>query len=693
MNKIITSLVLLCGILVVSIAFGQNHTINQYSEKYSEEVGSYIWATGTAQGHYYYDKDDNKVLHGNLTINVNDKLLSKSTSWIPEWKGEWICKITANAKYIDGKLDGPLTKLINFSGGYKTGSLNLKANYKNGLPDGIWTCSDNLDRDDNEQITLTWKEGKVIAYKCSNGSITINNDTLISGTIKGYSYKNNICVNKFLRKNNEVSEIEPDAKALVEAYIEGKISKDSLLNNGYVLRELRLGWGEEIYSSIFCLKRAWIEYFDKNFKYPQEPNIMILAKATIISFEDLVNYFENNKKLNTPYEWYIKNMEYGNCRVSNSAKIKFIEYYNKREVELHKEANENIAQSVTSTLTKVLNEVITWPTKNERELEKYYSYSGKGDRNKLFNNDITCTYNVLKDWLPLYSYKIDSVYADCNVDTCMAVCTINVKGNETNSYKTYRTNVCFIRYNSHDYLFNKDKSFKLKEKIYNDWDSIIALKDNIRNNKTNINKCENTYKDVWEEYNTHKTINSAVWATIKEEEVKQYLALYNSIIDTQMNYILFISSRKAIDSISPKILSSATDYKDIQKAYSSYYKACDFKISDIKKDCQRMKQILDIQDSCLSFIELRKNIDSNNQKLATFSKTAKNIYGVYSSYFKGVDLTWTADNTCTTKLRNVIDVQNQFLKVMTSPNISELDAQVKKMKDKNWEVVLKQINK
>lgn len=359
--------------------------------------------------------------------------------------------------------------------------------------------------------------------------------------------------------------------------------------------------------------------------------------------------------------------------------------------QVSKEYEQEVIEKSIQTIKNALDEIIKWPSKDKSSIEAFYR-NGKGKENNLFEGSCNYTYSLLKDWLPIHSYTIDSVMANYEERNCLLLCYINV-GKPNDSYETFKTSI-FININTEYriyYKIDESKSFKLKEKIYNDWDSINALQDNIRNNNTKINKYEKTYKDVWDEYNTHKTINSAVWATIKEDEVKQYLALYNSIIDTQMNYILFISSRKAIDSISPKILASATDYKDIQKAYGSYYKACNFKISNIKQDCQRMNQILDIQDSCLSFIELRKNIDSNNQKLATYSKTAKNIYGTYTSYFKGADLAWTADNTCTAKLRNVIDVQNQFLKVMSSPNISDIDKQIKKMKDKSFENIKKQI--
>ncbi len=356
--------------------------------------------------------------------------------------------------------------------------------------------------------------------------------------------------------------------------------------------------------------------------------------------------------------------------------------------QISKEYNEKISKRAIAIITNALDEVIAWPSTNESNVKAYYNGESKGNKSNLLKQDISYTYNIFKDWLPMYSYNIDSVYTDSNVVTCLTMFTINVKGKEPNSYETYKTQASMMYFR--DWVLNEEKSFKRKERIYNDWDSIISLKSTIKNNRTKIEECKNTYNDVWEEYNTHKAFKE-VDTQLKDEDLKRYMPIYNNIIDTQMNYILFISSRKAIDSNTTKILTKATDYKDAQNAYNSYYQNCDFKITEISKDCQRMKQILATQDSCLSFIELRKNITNNDLKLVSFKKVAKNIYGVYASYFKEADLTWTDDNKGNDKLRNVIDVQNQFLKVMSSPNISDIDKQIKKMKDKSFENIKKQI--
>ncbi|MBO4873940.1 MAG: hypothetical protein J5542_01325 [Bacteroidales bacterium] len=754
MNRIITSLALFCGILVGSTAVGQTTKTSTQNVKETVYVDGYGYDLNCKETYtYYIDSNGNYLRHGTYSCSGSQTFkedwqrtgnLSISYSYKATYKdGKLNGSVTSTTT-----VKGSMYKRYVGTANYNTSETSTK-NYKDGKLNGAYKYTYTSDGKTEKNASVNYVDDKMAAGDFL--FIDKDNELNMKGKIDEdgyYSYisiDNNRWEYKFIHgyiqskivRDRNMQTIEnktyniPDMvtstpseelniRLLENGYMsdyESILSSDyeanqlnnrivRLLPSGMTIKDLPTKYYNilkpvnvrsmsneefEILSQRIkeILKKAWDDKHDKTYKEIAnkgtndiDPVYLLLQNmlAYILRTEGIQISFQGK-----PECFIIKIYDKDDIiLISKDKEKRILEIVD----QVSKEYKQKAIEKCVQTIKNALDEIIEWPSKDKSRIEAFYK--GKGDNN-LFNRSYDYTYDILKDWLPMHSYKIDSVYTGFNGDTCFTMCTINVKGKETNSYETYKTQALMVH--NREWSLIGDESFKLKERIYNDWDSIITLRTNIRKNKMNIDKCESTYKDVWDEYNTHKTLKGAASVTIKEEELKQYFALYNNIIDTQMNYILFISSRKAIDSVSPKILASATDYKDIQKAYSSYYKACDFKIYDIKKDCQRMKQILDIQDSCLSFIELRKNIVSNNQKLATFSKIAKNIYDTYSSYFKGVDLTWTADNTCTAKLRNVISVQNQFLKVMTSPNISELDAQVKKMKDKSWESVLKQINK
>ena len=105
----------------------------------------------------------------------------------------------------------------------------------------------------------------------------------------------------------------------------------------------------------------------------------------------------------------------------------------------------------------------------------------------------------------------------------------------------------------------------------------------------------------------------------------------------------------------------------------------------------RLESYRFIQDSCLTFIDLRKTITQNNAKIAEYSKTAPTIVKAYNSFMKGVDLSWNTEPSRNNTLREIINTQNDLLKALSQPNIGEVDKSVKKLKDKSWENVKKSI--
>ena len=112
--------------------------------------------------------------------------------------------------------------------------------------------------------------------------------------------------------------------------------------------------------------------------------------------------------------------------------------------------------------------------------------------------------------------------------------------------------------------------------------------------------------------------------------------------------------------------------------------------SDSTESYQRLNSLMALQDSCLTFLDLRKNITANNNELLG-KKACKNILKVYASYMKTADLSWTSDPNCCDKLRKVIITQKKLLAAANSSNAAQLDQKIKKLKDKSMDNVVKEL--
>ena len=60
----------------------------------------------------------------------------------------------------------------------------------------------------------------------------------------------------------------------------------------------------------------------------------------------------------------------------------------------------------------------------------------------------------------------------------------------------------------------------------------------------------------------------------------------------------------------------------------------------------------------------------------------------YQSYLKTLNLTWTTDASIQTLL-DVQQVQKNFIQAMNSDNVTEINTQIKKNKDKSIEAVIR----
>jgi hypothetical protein len=243
------------------------------------------------------------------------------------------------------------------------------------------------------------------------------------------------------------------------------------------------------------------------------------------------------------------------------------------------------------------------------------------------------------------------------------------------------------RINDTSKLKRKYVSVSSTQSVYLDLINIINIRD--KNRSIILNYPDKACMDVVNWYKkSEKNFDQSITGTISDITQKT-----KALIDFQNTTLKFINLRKQISKQNELIIANTGEFaKDVNKAYQSYAKNYDVSITaDTVESFNRLLQLSTIQDTCLAFIAYRKLIADNDAIITEKNKTLKNIAKVYSTYMKSADLAWVPDHNCCDKLRNVIDIQEQFLTAVNASNASELDLKIKRLKDKSLENVLKEL--
>ena len=136
-----------------------------------------------------------------------------------------------------------------------------------------------------------------------------------------------------------------------------------------------------------------------------------------------------------------------------------------------------------------------------------------------------------------------------------------------------------------------------------------------------------------------------------------------------------------------------TEFKDILKVYQGFRKSADLQIgTDLDASIDKANQFVKTQEGCLEFIVERGKIAANNNQIIEGSKSYKNINKAYSTYYKGLNMAWSPTST-TEELKKIESVQDIFSSAIAAPNAAELDKQVKALKDKSIQSIINILEK
>ena len=733
-SKFIALVLVLCS----SLSYGQQ--LKTYENKnYETSCG----VPGTLKYTYYEGSNGDYVKHGKYSVNASETRPKYWNSTLKEYVTR-SSKYSATANFKDGWLDGALTITVTETGtsASKTEKCisSLTANFKDGMPHGAWTMTRTKDGKKTYSISANFSNGVLVGSFVLDDYLKgqFDNNGFYVGKWVGkngrsdneYNFINGVYVSLYERKDGKIIWSSPeneDEKELYKKFAEGQMTRDELEEYGYSVKTTSanlLGTeGPEqmntiLYEGNDCFGLSAIggnKTLDR-----KRPERLVMGQYYRITKEKDVKVFKAGE-----FERYAKRIEnrlknelfeekeqvssakalWDGYRVNQEQKDLLTNIYNQyvqewrpaklqrieEEKRLAEEAKQKEVEKAFIDFTSVALDKIVSVSSNKADMKVFGAdiviatdYDKDRTWDALFSSYSPLRDKLgkqLKDFCPVSSYTIDSV----DVKNRIVYCTVE-KYNKKDGSQYWQTQLVF---NSKNIDLDQSFIFSKAVRVKGDWDEIRELQQTIENNKNKINEqAGKDYSDVAKSYNSkHKDYNLKVSDNLKETKSR-----LNNFTKIQHGYMKFIDLRGSVAKKQKQIMDKCgKDYADVAKAYLSYMQGYNVAISsDTNESYKRLIDLMAVQDNCMNFIDLRKVITENNDKLLN-NKSAKNIVKVYSTYMKSADLAWTSDSNCCNKLQKVIDIQRQFLTAVTSSNAAELDQKVKKLKDKSVENVLKEL--
>lgn len=703
----------LCGMTMQ--LYGQTHKTHSVKKSFTQqfpacELTDDVEVNFTA----YYDEDDNEIYHGPFSAkhlrNLNRNGVVGKLEYI------------SSGNYIEGKLDGPLSITIieTFS---RPHAISMKtalvASYKNGVPTGKWTASEQGtlgSKKENYSITTVFENGEVTSLSKSTGAhVTfelISTEKYFDDVVKIYSvsgklgddlYEKGLNRSSFIRKNGNHSELDDEAKAILNDLSSGKIKDSELIDKGYI-KQYDKDLTEDIFGYwdvLLGIESSWNSYYlgitqyDKlkeGFRYRtgstqlHKYRVYKLRRVTLTSAENVIASLDDNstRYMSTleTYRNYANENNLNGFYFNNVEKVKVLEYLDKKISELAhiEELKESLSNGVSTFTQKyqsksyLADEIQSFAKKCN-----YYAYSNITDTTKL-----------------KYYLTLLSLYDDICQTTIDFYQGANDILSQTKSSYPKINKIYTKMFNSYDDTCPEEES-KLQAYLQqvkgwrNDQqltNAYIALLPTIDANAQKITASSNgnvvtSYKAA------EKSADYAYSAEVQRsvENAKAWLKKQTQYIESDSLMNIVIKNDAQIAELSGK------NFSDVQKNYSNYRKQNSLEIADnIEIAIEDIRKVIDVQNGCINFLNERVKIFDANARIVEKGKACKNILKVYTSYMKGVDLSWT-ETVSIQKLLAVESIQAKFENAFTSPEASQLDKDVKKSKDKSVNTVLTIISK
>ena len=636
MKKTICALCLmLCLVPLFLLAQNQNTTFKR-DFGYRFDNGLVVDVQMTAPG--YYDENDHEFLNGPFKANGKETYSARGMSGTFTY--------SATGTYVENKLHGDLTiKLGQILTGSKKATLNqeLRASYQNGKPVGtwIWTESGIVNgKSESTKRSITFKDEMLYSITWNDDYYIINQDGSITCKWNNESFKNGIDIKSYYRKTGAEVEMDNEVLNLINQYAEGKLTKGDLAEKGYGFKGLgfnlfvdiiewvndQLTVGGSGTGSLSYEIGSSLLYYDETFSLQKyiNPNVNYRPCALV-----RVSVSSEETVMNAVKEW--SDTE----NVETLLKIKDMINNNhfRDEFYFSDDVKAKVLEHIDAQLMSVerpqmrRNELRQF---TDSTLEKIYSeFSNQEKNNSLIRNFMGNYDWWVSDTLKLKEYYekatlIYNIYSDLS--------TLSVAMDSTLRMLKATNPILYKEYDELTDTYYSVNNCSTEEELESYYYKLQQW-------KQDLERCHDVYNMSNTINENSNTINTIV-ATYASASVKNY-----------NGYI-----KNSLSSIQKNMLSSS----------------------------DAMSSIIKQQENCLQYInELSKIEEKSNNIL---SCEYKGVLKAYQGYLKSLNLVWTAGASIQT-LYGVQNVQEIFIKAINNENIKNIDAKIKKNKDKSIEAI------
>lgn len=612
--------------------------------------------------------------------------------------------------YKENVLNGPLTLMYEFVYIDDTGTVvkdlfSLYGVYTDGIPNGKWRVVmseevNGVSSGEDRFVQVHFDGGTPKTINSPLGRIIIDSNNKIAGIIdvgsNKYKINNNYVTNYYYRRANELIMIDDWAvKAQIDTLMkQGLPDYNSLIDEGYILLADTIK-PLDLFYRYLGQGYARFNHID--------PNFPIVNDSYVYYTLQRINIYGGIDEAKSFYDAYPEKFEevkanhyyvIGDNAIFLNSKVyqQLLEYARLHPYEPLQEDQFSYErwerQQYAIASRTLLNIVAVSKSKHVGSI----SFSRKDmDYMSTFDYQAVNTKNYkpydqhLASFCPMLRFTIDSVIAGSNYESAVVVFSFDVDMGEGNGFGTYQTTMRLVG----DKAVLSSFNFKDSKRIRNDWDQIKELQKVIADNHQRINtNAVKQYSDIGKVYDdqfesTELEINP---------DLKGSISRLEDFVEVQNDYMIILNQRKEIYKQETMIYNKLErEQKDVKKAFKKYFKKSNLTISGLRI-IERLHYQTRIQDSLLTFINLRQQIDKNNNEILELSKKYKAIKKVYKNYYKMTERSWIPSVNASRNLYIIIDKQKQLIDALKSKDLSSVNSSVKNDKSISFNSLLYLIN-
>ena len=654
------------------------------------EIGEYRDTT-----RYYYDEDDNKILHG---WQCKYAWSYKNTGSINDWEYYY---------YKHGIFD--------MNTYYYTNEIQVK--FTNGKLDSIW-YDYNYSGDDDDTWEA-WDNGNLYAYRSYKYDYydqkkfyffnfsKVNDETaeVYKGDVDGLYIDNFTVTNVFLRQNGEFDELDYELNKLMDSALKNDLDFSVFNGTQFRIGTMRI-YNEDDYlpmiSESFSIDKNIKENsFNLNYKNgtrltpeyylfniltrikftPVEEIIRICDTIEISSDDSVINNFFNYLK-NGGGIYFTEKLEYKTFDLDYSESnegfprefdIAKLYYINPDEIGIFE--NYFKEKKKRDEERKRQKELERKKEEVEKCLSKIYFFEGNG-LDSITDDNVKSSYQKIRS--EYVKERYDTITEqDIELLKKFVVFGNKIEDLSKNEMATFNQNNVEIRKVASllcaDALPIYEKEISIESKPFDDINGLNSIIDEYKNK---IKMQEDFLKFAKKRQLINETENSLIEAISGNSVLLKGAMRIATGLATGQDVADIATT---VDDLSKE---KKSGNKHLKKVYDEYKKSFDFSWSNNGDWAERLNTFADNQNKYLRCVSLLAEIESNDAKILEASKKLKRIKKAYSEYKETLNFETIPHSDDNKTLEEFVKFQTKVFQNITSKGEFVNDS-LKKIKDLN----------